>query len=177
LWIYAPNTENTSIPVTFHLEEIRDKERAAGLTDIRKYQIFSEEVKAAKRNILYFLIKTKRNKKSIVGYGAHAEAHTLLNYCGIGPDFLDYLVDRNPMKQGRFLAGVHIPILHPDKIDETKPDYLVILPWNIKKEIMAQMSQIGGWAGQFVVLVPRLTLYDSDGTEGGNELPIKEESE
>jgi hypothetical protein len=177
LRIYARHVENVSIPATPRIIEMRSKEEAAGLIDIKKYLMFAEKVKAAKRNILYFLINAKREKKSIVGYGAHAEAHTLLNYCGIGQDFMDYTVDRNQMKQGKFLAGVGVPIFHPNKIDETKPDYVIVLPWNIKKEIMTQMSQIGDWGGRFVVLIPRVTLYDSNGIEIKNELSIQEEIE
>jgi C-methyltransferase C-terminal domain/Putative zinc binding domain/Methyltransferase domain len=170
LRIYARHTENTSIPVVLSTDKLREREKAAGLTDIKEYTSFAEKVRATKRNILDLLIKIKRGKKSIVGYGAHAEAHTLLNYCGVGTDFLDYTVDRNPTKQGKFLAGIRIPILDPDKISETKPDYVLILPWNIKKEIMTQMSQIGNWGGRFVIPIPKLMLYESDGTEIDGEL-------
>ena len=177
LRIYARHREDASKPVSPHVKQQRDAEKADGLTDIEKYLSFAEKVKETKRNILDFLIKTKRDGKSIVGYGAHAEAHTLLNYCGIGSDFLEYTVDRNPVKQGRFLAGIHLPIFHPDKINETKPDYVLILPWSIKKEIMDHLSQIGSWGGRFAVLFPRITLYDSSGVEISNELVIKEEIE
>jgi len=176
LRIYARHSENNSIPITANLEEIRNKERKAKLPDLEQYVAFAEKVKAAKRNILCFMIKAKRNRKTIVGYGAHAEAHTLLNYCGVGPDFLDYTVDRNPIKQGKFIAGIRIPIFHPNKIFETKPDYVLILPWNIKKEIMAQMSKIGDWDGQFVVPIPRIMLFNSDGNEIGDNYLTKEET-
>jgi 2-polyprenyl-3-methyl-5-hydroxy-6-metoxy-1,4-benzoquinol methylase len=177
LRIYARHSDNLSIPITPRLQEMRQKEETAGLTDTENYLMFAEKVKATKRNILDFLINTKRKGKSMVGYGAHAEAHTLLNYCGVGTDFLDYTVDRNPMKQGRFLAGIHIPILHPDRINETKPNYVLVLPWSIKKEIMNQMSQIGNWHGRFVVLIPNVTVFDSNGTEIKDELLIQEEVE
>lgn len=163
LRIYIRHSTDNSTPVTMQVNELRKEEEKAGLKDLEKYKSFSEKVKATKRNLLYFLIKTKWNNKSTVGYGAHAEAHTLLNYCGIGTDFLDYTVDRNPFKQGRYLAGMRIPILHPEKISETKPDYVLILPWAIKKEIMTQMSQIKNWGGRFVVPIPQLMLYESDG--------------
>jgi len=176
LRIYARHTENISIPVTPRPEKMRETEEAAGLTNIKKYITFAGKVQATKRNLLYFLIKAKREGKSTVGYGAHAEAHTLLNYCGIGTDFLDYTVDRNPVKQGKFLAGTHVPIHHPDKIYETKPDYVLILPWNIKKEIMTQMQRIGDWGGQFLVPIPRVILYDANGAEIDNELTTKEET-
>lgn len=174
LRIYARHKENHSIPITPSVNQLRDKETQDGLTEIENYLLFAEKVKEAKRNILDFLIKVKRNKKSIVGYGAHAEAQTLLNYCGIGLDFLDYTVDRNPMKQGRFIAGIHLPIFHPDKITETKPNYVMILPWNIKKEIMNQMSYIGDWGGQFMVPIPKVALYNANGTEINNEILMKE---
>ena len=99
--------------------------------------------------MLQFLIEAKSANKSIVGYGAPAKGNTLLNYCGIGTDFLDYTVDRSPHKQGHFLPGTHIPIYSPERIRETKPDYLVILPWNLRDEIMSQMSHIRDWERPF----------------------------
>ena len=176
LRIYIRHEDNHSVPIEPGVNQLRDKEKADGLTEIENYLLFAEKVKEAKRNILDFLIKVKRNKKSIVGYGAHAEAQTLLNYCGIGLDFLDYTVDRNPVKQGKFIAGVHIPIFHPDKITETKPDYVMILPWSIKKEIMNQMSHISEWGGKFIVPIPKVELYNSNGTEISNEFLMKEET-
>ena len=94
-----------------------------------------------------------------MGYGAPAKANTLLNYCGIRTDLIDYTVDRSPHKQGHFLPGTHIPIYHPDRIDETQPDYLVILPWNLKDEIIEQMSHIRRWGGKFVVLIPEVKVF------------------
>ena len=174
LRIYVRHKENHSFPITVSVDQLREKERDHGLMEIENYLLFAEKVKEAKRNILDFLISVKRKKKSIVGYGAHAEAQTLLNYCGIGPDFLDYIVDRNPVKQDKFIAGVHIPIFHPDKIAETKPNYVLILPWNIKKEIMNQMSHIGDWGGRFIVPIPKVALYNANGTEINNEILLKE---
>jgi hypothetical protein len=104
------------------------------------------------------LISVKEEGKSIAGYGAPAKGNTLLNYCGIRSDFIDYTVDRSPHKQGHFLPGTHIPIFPPDKIRETKPDYLLILPWNIKDEIMREMAQIREWGGQFVVPIPEVQV-------------------
>jgi hypothetical protein len=135
------------------------RERAAGLERADTYRAFGEQVKEAKRALLEFLIGAKRAGKRIAGYGAAAKGNTLLNYCGIRSDFIDYTVDRNPYKQGKFLPGTRIPILHPDKISETKPDYLFILPWNFKDEIMAQMSGIRAWGGKFVVPIPEVTVY------------------
>ncbi len=139
--------------------EMRKRERDAGYDSIETYRNFGEQVKETKRKLLEFLITAKRAGKTIVGYGAPGKGNTLLNYCGIRTDFIDYTVDRNPYKQGKFLPGTHIPILHPDKIMETKPDYLFILPWNFKDEIMAQMSGIRAWGGKFVVPIPEVTIY------------------
>jgi hypothetical protein len=109
---------------------------------------------------LEFLIQAKRDGKKVVGYGAPGKGNTLLNYCGIRTDFLDYTVDRSPHKQGRYTPGTHIPILHPDRIRETKPDYLFILPWNLKSEIVAQNHFIREWGGKFVVPIPELRILD-----------------
>ena len=117
-----------------------------------------------------YLIELKNHNKSIIGYGAHAEANTLLNFCGIRSDFLDYTADRNPYKQGKFLGGTRIPIYHPDKIKETKPDYVFILPWAIKGELMSQMAYIGEWGGKFIVPIPELTVYDSNGTKNERKI-------
>jgi hypothetical protein len=105
------------------------------------------------------MVKIKNQGKTIVGYGAPAKGNTLLNYCGIRTDFIEYTVDRSPHKQGHFLPGTHIPVHHPDKIKETQPDYLIILPWNLKDEIMNQMEHIRGWNGKFVTLIPEVRIY------------------
>lgn len=174
LRIYACHAENLSVLVNPRLKQLKDFEEANGLAEIAKYLSFAEKVKKIKRDILEVLIKVKNKNKSIAGYGAHAEANTFLNYCGIGSDFLDYTVDRNPTKQGKFLAGTHIPIFHPDKITETKPNYILVLPWNIKMEIMEQMSFVGEWKGTFIVSIPRVTLYNADGNENFDENLIQE---
>ena len=106
-----------------------------------------------------FLNKSKNAGKTFVGYGAPAKGNTLLNYCGIRRDYIDYTVDRSPHKQGYFLPGTHIPIHHPDKIKETRPDYVIILPWNLKDEIMHQMAHIREWGGEFVTLIPEVKIY------------------
>ena len=106
------------------------------------------------------MIKSKNEEKSIVGYGAPAKGNTLLNYCGIRTDFIDYTVDRSPHKQGHFLPGTHIPIYHPDRIKETKPDYVVILPWNLKDEIISQMRHVGSWGAKFIVPIPKVSIVD-----------------
>jgi hypothetical protein len=138
--------------------QLRENERQAGLDQLRTYADFAESVRETKRGLLDFLIKAKRAGKTVVGYGAPAKGNTLLNYCGIRNDFLDYTVDRSPHKQGKFLPGTHIAIHHPDKIRETRPDYLLILPWNIKDEVMEQMADIRQWGAKFVVPIPRVEV-------------------
>jgi SAM-dependent methyltransferase len=154
LRIYARHNEDSTKPVGKRVSDLKGREEAAGMTKIEYYLDFGEKVKETKRKILDFLIKAKREGKSIVGYGAPAKGNTLLNYCGIRTDFLEYTLDRSPHKHGQYLPGTHIPIYHPDKIKEDRPDYLVILPWNLKEEIMGQMSYIRDWGGKFVTLIP-----------------------
>jgi len=121
---------------------------------LKTYLGFSEQAKRTKRKLLDFLVGAKSSGKSIVGYGAPAKGNTLLNYCGVGTDFLDYTVDLSPQKQGKFLPGTHVPVFHPDRIRDTRPDYILILPWNIKDEIMSQMNHVRAWGGKFVVPIP-----------------------
>jgi hypothetical protein len=131
------------------------KRQEIGLSKLSAYQNFSEQVKETKKNLISLLSELKKSGKSISGYGAPAKGNTLLNYCGIGANFIDYTVDLNPHKQGRFLPGTHIPIYHPDKIRETRPDYLLILPWNLKNEIISQMEFISEWGGKFITPIPK----------------------
>jgi C-methyltransferase C-terminal domain/Putative zinc binding domain/Methyltransferase domain len=159
LRIYACHNDDTSKTVSDRALELRERELKAGLNDTKAYESFAEQVRETKRKLLDFLIKAKREGKTIVGYGAPGKGNTLLNYCGIRTDFLDYTVDRNPYKHGKFLPGTHIPIYSPDKIAETKPDYVFILPWNFKDEIMTQMAFIRDWGGQFVVPIPEVRVY------------------
>ncbi len=159
LRIYARHTEDSSQPVVGRVADLLSREQAGGFTETGHYLSFAERVKETKRNVLSFLIDAKQQGKSIVGYGAPAKGNTLLNYCGIRSDFIDYTVDRSPHKQGLYLPGVHIPIYAPERISETRPDYVVILPWNLRDEIMEQMSHIRSWGGQFVVFVPEVKVY------------------
>ena len=159
LRIYARHTEDGSRPVSQKILDLRKREAAAGFAGLDAYHSFNEKVKETKRKILTFLIDAKRNGKSIAAYGAPAKGNTLLIYCGIRSDFIDFTVDRSPHKQDHYLPGTHIPIYHPDKIRESKPDYLVILPWNLKDEIMDQMSYIRDWGGKFVVFIPEVKVY------------------
>lgn len=138
--------------------KLLDEERAYGLDSDAIYIAWNESVKATKRDLLELLVELKRQSKTIVGYGAPAKAATLLNYCGIGSDFLDFTVDRAPSKQGRYLPGVRIPIFPPEAIFEAKPDFVLILPWNLKDEIKAQMREIRSWGGRFIVPVPKATI-------------------
>jgi len=159
LRIYGKHSEDNSKNVTQRVNELRQREIDAGYTDINFYSSFGEKVETIKRNVLKFLIEKKEKGKTIVCYGAPAKGNTFLNYCGIRTDFIDYTVDRSPYKQGHYLPGTHIPIESPEKIRETKPDYVFILPWNIKNEIMDQMSFIREWGGKFVIAIPEIRIY------------------
>jgi SAM-dependent methyltransferase len=138
------------------VDRILEAERATGLADVTTYGRFEEQARETKRALLEYLIDAKRAGRSIVGYGAAGKGNTLLNYCGIGRDFIDYVVDRNPHKQGRYLPGTHIPIRHPDRLAETRPDVVLVLPWNLRDEIAAQLDYVRSWGGQLVVPIPRV---------------------
>jgi hypothetical protein len=159
LRIYGRHTDDSSLAVMSSVGELRSREELAGFTRLAHYFSFTERVKETKRKLLEFLITTKKKGKSIAGYGAPGKGNTLLNYCGIRTDFLDYTVDRNHYKQGKFLPGTHIPIFPPEKIRETRPDFVLILPWNFKDEIMQQMSFIREWGGRFVVPIPEVKVF------------------
>jgi hypothetical protein len=159
LRIYARHREDATKPIEARARELLDREMKLGFGDIARYLTFKEQVQETKWRLLAFLIDARRAGRSIVGYGAPGKGNTLLNYCGIRTDFLDYTVDRNPYKHGKFTPGTHIPIFSPDRIDETTPDYVLILPWNFKDEIMTQMAHISRWGGKFVVPTPELKVY------------------
>jgi SAM-dependent methyltransferase len=158
LRIYGRHRRDASKPVTERVEALWRLEQQHGLDRIESYALFAEHVKQTKRNLLAFLISARDAGKTVVGYGAPGKGNTLLNYCGIRTDFLDYTVDRNPYKQGKFTPGTHIPIYSPEKILETRPDYLFILPWNFKDEIIDQMADIRTWGGEFVIPVPEVRV-------------------
>jgi hypothetical protein len=160
LRVYARHAENASHPVTERVRELAEREEKAGFTRLETYFSFDEKVKDTKRKILTFLIDAKQAGKSIAGYGAPGKGNTLLNYCAIRTDFLDYTVDRNPYKHGKFLPGTHIPIFPPEKIRETKPDYVLVLPWNLKTEIREQLSYIREWGGKLVVPIPEVEVFE-----------------
>jgi len=155
LRIFGRHAQDDSKPVSSRVDALRSSERNAGLDKLETYATFAEQVKETKRNLLSLLIEIKRSGSTIAGYGAPAKGNTLLNYCGIGRDFLDYTVDRNPHKQAHFLPGSHIPVLAPEKIRETRPDYVFVLPWNLAGEIMEQLAFIRDWGGRFVVPIPK----------------------
>jgi SAM-dependent methyltransferase len=158
LRIYVRHREDDSKPVAARVVALRGREVDEGFTRIESYAQFADQVKRTKWKLLDFLIGIKRDGQSIVGYGAPGKGNTLLNYCGIRTDFLDYTVDKNPYKHGKFTPGTHIQIFAPAKILETKPDYLLILPWNVKDEIVHQMAAIRAWGGKFVVPIPEVSV-------------------
>jgi SAM-dependent methyltransferase len=155
--------------VSDRVGELLAAELAAGLETAAPYAGFGERVAQTKRKLLEFLIAAKRDGATIAGYGAPGKGNTLLNYCGIRTDFLDYTVDRNPYKHGRFTPGTHIPIFPPERLAETRPDYILILPWNLKDEIIEQLAYSREWGARFVVPIPELTVFGEDlARQGGS---------
>ena len=162
LRIFAKHAENNGdlFVVTERVAAMRAQETEFGLTRMETYTEFDEEVKATKRKLLKFLIEAKESGKKVVCYGAAAKGVTLVNYCGVRDDLVEYVVDKSPYKQNHYMPGVRIPIYGPEKIFETKPDYLLILPWNIRNEVREQMAAIREWGGKFVVPIPEVTVLD-----------------
>ena len=158
--VYARHAGDHTKPISDSVHSVLEAEKTAGHFDLTYYDAFAERVRETKRGVLSFLVDAKRRGKRIAGYGAPGKGNTLLNYCGIRGDFIDFTVDRNPHKQGNFLPGSRIPILDPAVIAERRPDYLFILPWNLKDEIVAQMSHVREWGGKFVVPLPKLAVID-----------------
>jgi hypothetical protein len=154
LRVYLRPAEDASRPESPRVAELVRREIEAGLDRPESYARFEERVRGTKRRLLSLLIGLKEQGKRIAGYGAPGKGNTLLNYCGIGTDFLDFTVDRNPYKQGKFLPGTHVPIHAPERIDQEKPDYVFILPWNFKDEIVAQLAHARGWGARFIVPIP-----------------------
>ncbi len=159
LRIYARHRQDESKPVSARVIDMREREITSGLRTLATYAAFAEGVRETKRTLLAFLIECQRKGKRVVGYGAPAKGNTLLNYCGIREDFVEYTVDRSPHKQGRYLPGTRIPIYEPARIAQTKPDYVLILPWNIRDEIVDQMAHIREWGGKFVIPIPRVEIF------------------
>ena len=159
LRVYACREEDQTHAIEPSVQKVIGDEEEAGLAVMEGYDSFARRVKQAKVALVDFLLGAAREGKSVAGYGAPGKSATLLHYCGVGKDLIEYTVDRSPYKQGRFLPGTHIPIYHPDRIRETRPDYVVILPWNLKDEIMMQMQFIREWGGRFVVPIPKVAIY------------------
>jgi len=158
LRIFARHVDNEALPVGERVPALRQREIAEGFLTLEHYSGFGARVNETKRRLLSFLIDAKQRGKTVVGYGAPGKGNTLLNYCGIRTDFLDFTVDANPYKQGKFTPGTRIPILAPDKIRESRPDYVLILPWNLKDEISRAVAYIGDWGGRFVVPIPEVRV-------------------
>lgn len=158
--IYLRHQDDSSKPVTAAVEELRRRELARGLDRMETYADFSEQVQESKRALLELLIRLRRERKRVAGYGAPGKGNTLLNYCGIRTDFLEFTVDRNPYKHGRFLPGTHIPIFPPERILEERPDYILILPWNLKAEIVTQLAYSREWGAKFIVPIPKAQILD-----------------
>jgi hypothetical protein len=159
LRIYGKHSGNNKFSTDPSVLKVRKDEATLGLDKINTYINFKDKVNSTKRSFLSFLIQAKSENKKIAAYGAAAKGNTLLNFCGVREDFIDYVVDRNPYKQGTFLPGTHIPVGAPEKIQETKPDYVVILPWNLKAEVSEQLSFIRQWGGKFVVPIPEVEVF------------------
>jgi 2-polyprenyl-3-methyl-5-hydroxy-6-metoxy-1,4-benzoquinol methylase len=159
LRVYACRAEDQTHATGESVGKVIADEERAGLGSAEGYDSFASQVRETKWALVEFLLSAQRQGKTVAGYGAPGKSATLLHFCGIGRDLLTYTVDRSPYKQGRFLPGSHIPIYHPDRIRETKPDYVVILPWNLKDEIMEQLGYIREWGGKFVVPIPKVAVY------------------
>jgi SAM-dependent methyltransferase len=158
LRVFARHTANAKLAVTDAVSAVLRAEQDAGLSDLATYDAFADRIIDIKCELLDFLVTACRDGHSVVGYGAPAKGNTLLNYCGVGPEFIRFTVDASPYKQQTLLPGTRIPVLHPDAIREHKPDFVLILPWNLKIEIMHQMRDIRDWGGRFVIPIPRLTV-------------------
>jgi len=157
--VYGQHADSPARPVEQSVIKIRELEAQAKLGEHETYPKFRDRVEQTKRDLLSFLIDAKNSGKSIVAYGAAAKGNTLLNYCGIRQDFIEYVVDRNPHKQGRYTPGTHIPVHAPERTRETKPDYVVILPWNLRDEVADQLKEIRAWGGKFVVPIPGIEVF------------------
>ncbi len=162
LRIWARHAEDDSNSVQDRLEALRTLERDAQLDSLEGYAGFAPHVEQTKRDLLSFLVDAKTAGKTIAGYGAPGKGNTLLNYCGVRTDFIDYTVDRNPHKQGKFLPGTHIPIFPPDRLEQTRPDYILILPWNLRDEVLEQLQYTKAWGAKIVIPIPKLEVIDPE---------------
>ena len=158
LRLFIRHTANNRLSLEPGVARILDREEQAGLTRLDGYLGFESKVRKVKRDLLKFLIAAKEAGQTVAGYGAPAKGNTLLNYCGVRTDLLAFTVDRSPHKHGKFLPGTRIPVFPPKRIMEARPDFLLILPWNLRDEIMEQMKGIREWGGKFVVPIPELQV-------------------
>ncbi|WP_048109280.1 class I SAM-dependent methyltransferase [Nitrosarchaeum koreense] len=159
LRVYAKHEENQKFKISENIAKLIKKEHEFGIDKMEVYSNFQKTIELLKQQICKFFSTIKNENKTIVGYGAPAKGNTLLNYCKIGNDVINYTVDKNPYKQGLFLPGTHIPILDLEKIRVTKPDYVLILPWNLKDEIIQQINFIREWGGKFVTVIPEVRIH------------------
>jgi SAM-dependent methyltransferase len=162
LRIYGRRAAEAGAPTSQRVLELAAREAAAGMETLDPYLGFGERVAETKRRLLEFLIRARREGAHVAGYGAPGKGNTLLNYCGIRTDLVDYTVDRNPYKHGRFTPGTRIPIHPPERLAETRPDYILILPWNLKDEIMTQLAYTRDWGARFVVPIPEVKVYGEE---------------
>ena len=158
LRLYITHFDNNQINKSTEVDLIIEKEKKFGLTQINTYENFSKNIIQIKINLLNFIEKAKKNSKTLVCYGAPAKGNTLLNYCGLSKTQIDYTVDKNPSKQNLFLPGTHIPIFSPEKIKETKPDFILILPWNLQEEILNELNYVKSWGCQFIISIPEVKV-------------------
>ena len=158
LRVYLKHQNDTSKEISPNVAALHEKEAAAGMRDLSHYQDFQERANGIKHDLLSFLLTQKQQGKKVIAYGAAAKGNTLLNYCGIKNDLIEFVVDASPHKQGKFLPGSHIQVVSESLISETQPDFVVVLPWNIKEEIIKQLEYIGNWGGKFVIPIPELTV-------------------
>jgi hypothetical protein len=160
LRVYCQLASSGVQPVSERVGAMIDRERAAGLDTLAPYLAMEHRIRATKRSLWRFVLQAAQEGKTLAAYGAPAKAATLLNYAGVRADYIQYTVDRNPHKQNHFLPGTQIPIYGPERIAQTRPDYLVILAWNLRDEVMRQMAHIREWGGKFVVLIPEVKIHD-----------------
>lgn len=159
LRIYARHAHNDALAISSNVDDLLQKEADAGLTTLAYYAHFQPKAEQIKWDLLYFLLDQKRAKKSVAAYGAAAKGNTLLNFCGVKNDLIRFVVDANPAKQNKFLPASHIPVVAEAVLKAQRPDYILILPWNLRDEITAQLAYIREWGGQFVVAIPELTVW------------------
>jgi len=159
LRIYGRHSENAALPVGARVEALRRREVDDGFLSLERYRGFDRQVQRTKRRLLTFLVEARDQGKKVAGYGAPGKGNTLLNYCGIRTDFLDFTVDANPYKQGKYTPGTRIPILAPEHLRQARPDYVLILPWNLRDEISQAAGYIREWGGRFVVPIPDVEVF------------------